>query len=93
MPMHPTPTREGFYWAKWKFATPGTDTCLHCGKPNSEWETESPISLTDWEPVEVFENCGDARKGDLFRVQVGGVNKSQSIEDFVWGPEIEAYKS
>jgi hypothetical protein len=68
------PTRAGFYWAKWLTA---------------ERETRHAQMLTpsdDWEIVWVFENSTDQRKEDFLRVLVIGVEASQSIKNFEWGP-------
>lgn len=68
----PTPTREGFYWAK---------LLRPVGMP----EREDWVSL-EWEPVEVFDNNGEG--DDSLRVFVGGIAKSQPLRAFEWGDEI-----
>ncbi len=83
--MADAPQREGFFWAKWKIAASGTDTCRKCGHANSEWEKGG---LDDrWEVVEVVENGGPG-DDERFMVQVPGVSRWQSIEDFFWGAEV-----
>lgn len=73
---HPTPTRPGFYWAKLIHPTRMPD--------GEDWAS------VDWEPVEVFDNNGedDERLG----VSVPGIGPMQWVLDFVWGPEIPAYR-
>lgn len=71
------PEKEGFYWAKWKICDEGTAD-EHCFKPHD-----------DWEVVQVFINGGcDDEDPDYFRVFVGGVEKTQSLENFFWGKEV-----
>lgn len=70
----PTPTKPGFYWAKWKIAENGTKD-EHDFRP-----------LHNWEVVEVFVNCTDESDPEYLRVFVGGVSRTQSIENFYWGP-------
>lgn len=85
----PMPTQPGFYWAKWRMADEGTDpVCLKCGHKPSEWEDNIDLSVEDWAPVEVVVNCLDETNPEYLKVQVGGVAKWQSPENFVWGPEI-----
>lgn len=72
--MHPTPDKPGTYWAKWKIADPDTPPdMLTHGSP--------------WEAVQVFDNGGDG--SEPFRVAVPGVEQSQSLDGFYWGPRIE----
>ena len=69
-----SPARAGFYWAKWLIA---------------ERETRDAQMLTpsaDWEIVWVFENSTDQQQEDFLRVLVIGVEASQSIRNFEWGP-------
>lgn len=74
MPRFPTPTKEGFYWAK----------LVH---PSRMPEGESWKSV-DWEVVEVIINCIDPEDDEHLGVFVGGVSPIQWVEDFVWGPEV-----
>jgi len=67
------PTEEGFYWAKWRICDDGTAD-----------EDEFHPSNT-WAVVEVFENHMNDGEPDQFRVLVGGVEQSQSAENFFWG--------
>lgn len=73
---HPTPTRPGFYWAKWKIADEGTRDGDEL-TPNDRWE-----------PVEVAVNSGSPDDPDYLRVDVPGVERSQSLGNFFWGPEL-----
>lgn len=74
--MAETPTKPGFYWAKWRIADDGTDDDGEgCGGPHA-----------DWEVVEVCENCMDANDPEYLRVAVTGVARSQSLGNFSWGP-------
>lgn len=68
-----TPEQPGVYWAKWKIAEDGT----------VEGNELTPSSR--WEAVQVFENGGDDPT-DFLRVLIPGVQKSQSLENFTWGP-------
>lgn len=73
-----TPTHEGFYWAKWRIASPGTDDDGGgCGGADAEWEV-----------VEVFDNNGEGDSS--LRVSVAGVSRSQHITNFFWGPSVGA---
>jgi hypothetical protein len=74
MSKYPTPTGEGFYWAK----------LIH---PTRMPEGEDWKSI-DWEVVEVIINGGDEDDDDYLGVFVGGVGPMQCVEDFVWGPYV-----
>jgi hypothetical protein len=68
------PRQDGFYWAKWRTA---------------EQETRYGTTLTPsdvWDVVYVFQNGDDERQRDFLRVLVVGVEGTQSIENFEWGP-------
>lgn len=67
------PTRPGFYWAKWRIADDGT----HEGDEMTPSDT--------WEVVNIFVNCTSDDGHDNLRVEVPGVQRSQSFENFVWG--------
>lgn len=67
-----TPSRPGFYWAKWKIADAGT----------REGDDLTPSDR--WEVVEVWENGPPGP--EMLRVHVGGVEHGQSLENFYWGP-------
>ncbi len=69
------PNKEGFYWAKWRIKDAGTE------------DENEPCSDT-WEVVQVFENCNDEKSDEYLRVFVGGVSRSQSLENFYWGAKI-----
>jgi hypothetical protein len=71
--MTETPTRPGFYWAKWRIASDGT--------PEADELTPSD----KWEVVEVFENCIDPDDDEHLMVSVPGVAKGQALDAFVWG--------
>lgn len=65
------PSSVGWYWAKWKIADDGTRD----GDENATGAV--------WECVEVYEpNNNDG----LLRVFVAGVERTQSLENFFWGP-------
>lgn len=70
------PSVPGFYWAKWRLADQG-DT------KTAEYETYLPLNT--WDVVEVFENQNSGVI-DALRVLVSGVEDSQSLENFFWGP-------
>lgn len=74
-----TPDHEGFFWARWLKAVPGTDDNGD-GCPGPE--------LADWEVVNVFENGGDPDNADFYMVAVAGVAKGQSLDCFEWGEEV-----
>lgn len=74
MPKYPTPTREGFFWAK----------LVH---PSNMLEGEDWAS-TNWEVVEVVCNGGDEEADEYYAVVVGGISPFQWREDFIWGPEV-----
>jgi hypothetical protein len=71
---YPTPTREGFWWAKWRI----------CDQDNHE--AQSYLPSDKWEVVFVFENCLDEDDPEYLMVEVGGVAEGQSLENFIWGP-------
>lgn len=71
---HPTPTKPGFYWAKWRIADEGT----------KEGDEQTPSDR--WEVMHVFENCLDVEDDEYLRVEVPGVERGQSLENFFWGP-------
>jgi hypothetical protein len=87
----PLPKREGWYWAKWHTASPGTDHCRNCGHRHSEWTEPHGLDLENWAVVEVVENCLDTSSPEYLMVQVPGVSKWQPIEGFTWGPQIEEF--
>ena len=69
------PKQEGFYWAKWRIKDAGT-------------EDENEPCPDTWEVVNVFENCMDKTNPEYLRVFVGGVGRSQSLENFYWGEKV-----
>lgn len=75
--MIPKFKREGFWWAKWIKADPGTA------------DDGEGCSGDKWEPVEVVANVVLPESQDDWRVAVLGVEKSQSVENFEWGLPIE----
>jgi len=68
------PKTTGFYWAKW------VRTDRH-----TKYASELTPSA-DWDVVYVFENALHKGEGAPFRVLVIGVEETQSIENFEWGP-------
>ncbi len=67
------PKQAGHYWAKWRIANDGTR------------EGDELTPSDKWEVVEVFENCLDRENDEFLMVSVPGVERSQSLENFVWG--------
>lgn len=74
---HPTPTRPGWYWAKWRIAEDDTPKELAETLPHDAWTI-----------VEVYANCIDEGDPEYLRVFVSGVAESQLVENFLWGSEI-----
>lgn len=73
---HP-PTKPGYYWAQWRKAVPGT-------------RDAAELTPSDrWEPVQVFENALDDQHPEYLMVEVGGVERAQGLDCFVWGPAIK----
>lgn len=72
--IHPTPSKAGFYWAKWKIIDPATHEASDL-KPSNSWEV-----------VDVFENHIKDDDHEKWRVHVSGVREGQPIENFFWGP-------
>lgn len=70
------PKKEGFYWAKWRIATGGT--------PNGDELTP----CDDWEVVHVVVNGTNPKSDDYLRVSVCGVQMSQCLDGFFWGPMV-----
>lgn len=75
MPKHPTPNRPGHYWAQ----------LIH---PSRMPEGEDWAS-TDWEVVQVNDNNGEG--DERLSVSVPGIEPSQWVPDFVWGPEVPPF--
>lgn len=73
MDKHSTPTRPGYYWAKWRIAADGT----------RDGDELTPSS--QWEVVEVCENH-NGEPGEELSVSVAGVEKTQWLDCFIWGP-------
>jgi hypothetical protein len=71
-----TPTKPGYYWAQWRKAVLGTR--------NAAELTPSD----DWEPVQVFENALDDQHPEYLMVEVGGVERAQGLDCFIWGDSI-----
>jgi hypothetical protein len=69
------PSAEGFYWAKWKIAEDGTTDA-----------DDGVVAPDKWEVVEVFQNHFNDGEPEQWLASVPGVEKSQSIENFYWGP-------
>jgi hypothetical protein len=68
------PQEAGFYWARWLTADK-TDTVGSLLTPTEKWDL-----------VYVLENSTDERSNERFRVLVVGVEGSQGIQNFAWGP-------
>jgi len=78
MAKYPTPTHEGYFWAK----------LVHPSKmpAGEDWAS------FDWEIVEVHDNNGCEEDGDKLGVFVPGIGPTQWLEDFIWGPEVKRPK-
>lgn len=70
------PKAPGFYWARWKIKDPGTA------------EEDDPPS-GEWEVMHVVENCIDPDDDEYLMAMVPGVEKWQSLENFIWGTEVK----
>ena len=76
MSRYPIPEQEGHWWAKLKLAENEDDN--------------SP----DWEVVQVFDNItrpwcqADIETGECMMAHVPGLEKTQLLDAFVWGPEV-----
>ncbi|WP_156402840.1 MULTISPECIES: hypothetical protein [unclassified Bradyrhizobium] len=68
------PKEPGHYWAKWIIADEGTA------------DAAEVVPSSHWEVVGVYENRIDREADDYLTVQVAGVERSQSIDNFIWGP-------
>ena len=72
----PVPTRAGHYWAQQIAVSPGTaDEAAF--EPRSEWEV-----------VWVYENSQERADPDYLRVFVLGVERTQCLKNFNWGPPV-----
>lgn len=67
-----TPTKEGFYWGKWKLKADGT-------------ADEDELPGDEWEVMHVVENTLDQSDPEFLMVMVPGVGKWQPLENFFWG--------
>lgn len=81
-----TPTKEGFFWGKWRIKDDDTHKCKHCGHQNKAELADPPGN--EWEVMHVVENCIDTTDPEYLMVMVPGVEKWQSIENFFWGDEV-----
>lgn len=69
------PQVRGFYWAKWCIPEDGT-------------ADEGKFVRTNcWEVVEVHAALGET--DDDFRVSVTGVERTQSVENFIWAKPVQ----
>lgn len=73
---HPIPTKPGHYWAKWQIAAEAT----------KEGDELTPSNR--FEIVEVVENCANSNDPEHLMVSVPGVEASQPLDGFHWGPEV-----
>lgn len=75
------PTEPGYYWAKWISAAPDTR------------EGNELTPALSWGVVEVWQNYfpPDEGDGEYFGVSVTGVETTQWLENFEWGPRVPAY--
>lgn len=76
MGRYPTPEHEGHWWAKLKLADNPAD------------------NSSQWEVVQVWDNIlrpwceADIETGECMMVSVPGLEGSQLIDAFVWGPPV-----
>jgi hypothetical protein len=68
---HPKPVLPGYYWAIWRSADAGTRFADVLTAPGG------------WEVVWVIDN---GLERERYRVLLPGVEESQSVENFTWGP-------
>lgn len=72
-----TPTKPGYYWAKWRIPADGTH------------EGTAICPMDTWEIVQVNGNRSnwmtDPTKDEAFSVLVTGVRETQWPDCFVWG--------
>lgn len=69
------PQADGYYWAKWCIPEEGTA------------DEDNFIRTDKWEVVEVSSVLVDVNED--FRVFVPGVERSQSLENFIWAKPIK----
>ncbi len=69
----PAPTAPGHYWANWNARL------VH--PKGEEWAS------LDFEVVQVWDNNGEGN--EKWGVSVPGIEPTQWIEDFVWGPRVQ----
>ncbi len=69
------PQAVGYYWAKWCIPEDGTADEEHFVRTNK------------WEVVEVHACLGETSED--FRASVPGVERTQSIENFIWAKPIK----
>lgn len=68
------PDKEGFWWGKWRIAAEGT----------REGDENTPSD--EWEVMHVVRNTLDASDPEHLMVMVPGVEKTQALDSFFWGP-------
>lgn len=71
--------QPGYYWAKWKIASPGT------------FEADEQVPSQFWEIVQVWVNSTDPNSDERFGVSVPGVRETQWPDQFYWGPMVAEY--
>jgi hypothetical protein len=77
MPKHPTPDREGFWWARWMQQ--------YDRQMMERGEVEYTVSH-EWEIVHVVDNNGEG--DEKFMVMVPGHSDWQPLADFCWGEHV-----
>lgn len=83
----PAPTAPGHYWAKLVHPVAYlVDQLLLARAPAGMPEGEDWQSV-DFEVVQVWDNNGEGNQ--KWGVSVPGIDVTQWVEDFVWGPKVE----
>jgi len=72
---NPAPEEPGHYWGRWHSPAPGTVDDGEC------------CDGEEWEVHQVFVNSVEPGP-DRLRVFVPGVEESQPLDGFEWGPEV-----
>jgi len=87
------PTKEGFYWGKWRIKADDTYLCRVCGKTSPANEDVNEPPGDEWEVMHVVENGDDPTDDEFLMVMVPGVSSWQPLENFVWGEAVSRLKT